>query len=448
MPRQQITKEAPLSPRSNSSSTTRRGRRAVLFLGWVLLTIMATVHSGLQSANTIATFKAAVAVVARDGVISNTPGTGKDRAEDKKIDELPENPLRQTKKQAAGKTVLKPVSEEEQQSLLEDRSTSTNDALQTPSQPQNKNNTAKSRTLVIYGGPTDVLDMDQLLHPEALDGPDISRYKYHLNFEYFLQHGIQCNAHDTLIVVTNKVLPYYQRRIQAMDEACQKENNNNHRIFLTTRQNKCLDLEVLRVALYDAPSTPTLIQLDAYDYFFYINCGVSGPAKEVASLPWTDIFIEKLRNGVKMTGLSLNCAGGPHIQSMMYAMDQEALQLVMDGGAIFDCLERYPDFYNKTENVAHGLVVNAYERRMSTLLLQAGYGLDPYLKSQAIFKHNKSQCESEDLWLGRNLQNLTAPGRMPYLNETIFWKSTRYMTPALAQEIGYKAEIKFNWERQ
>ena len=56
------------------------------------------------------------------------------------------------------------------------------------------------------------------------------------------------------------------------------------------------------MAVYDGPVNAT-----EYDYFLYVNCGVTGPAKEVAALPWTDLFIQKLRSGIKMTGLSHNC---------------------------------------------------------------------------------------------------------------------------------------------
>jgi hypothetical protein len=297
--------------------------------------------------------------------------------------------------------------------------------------------TNQPRILVVYGGPTDVLDFDIPLD-NRITAPQVKQLKYHLNTEYFLKHGgVQCKTQDTLLIVTNKTLHLYQDRIQAMDETCARRYN--HRVLITTRENKCLDLEAVRVAVYGG-----MVNLSTYDYFFYINCGVSGPAKELANLPWTDLFIQKLKNGVKMTGLSHNCPNTPHIQSMMYAMDREALEIVKKKGAIFDCLKKWPDFYQKPIGVAHGCIVNGYERKMGELILEAGYAIDPYLRSQAIFKHNKSNCQGKDLWLGSPLRAAYG-GRIPLLNETVFFKSTRFLSPELAEEIGYKAKITGNW---
>jgi hypothetical protein len=292
------------------------------------------------------------------------------------------------------------------------------------------------KILVVYGGPTDVLDPS--IPPEKIRPINVKPYKYYLNFEYFLKYGVQCKTQDTLIVVTEKVLPSYKDRIQVMDNECQRKYG--HKVFVTTRENKCLDLEVLRVAIFG-----TVVNVSSYDYFFYVNCGVSGPAKEVADLPWTDLFLAKFRDGIKMTGLSHNCQY-PHIQSMMYAMDREGLNIVVEGRAIFDCLKKFPDFNKLKPAVAHGRIVNGYERRMSELILKAGYGFNPLLRPQSLFEHNRSRCEGDDLWLGGRLKELNGKGRIPYLNETVFFKTTRYLSPEIAQEIGYKAEISGNWE--
>jgi hypothetical protein len=82
---------------------------------------------------------------------------------------------------------------------------------------------------------------------------------------------------------------------------------------------------------------------------------------------------------------------------------------------------------------------------MGEILLDAGFAIDPYLRSQAVFGHNKSECSGEDLWVGSFLKEEFG-GRIPFLNETIFFKSTRFMSPELADEIGYKAPIIGNWK--
>lgn len=288
--------------------------------------------------------------------------------------------------------------------------------------------------LVVYAGPTDLINPS--VPPENYKLiPQTKRYKYHLNTEYFLTYGVQCKTQDTLLVITNSTLPLYEERIRKMDEHCQRKYKS--RVLIQIRENKCLDLEAARASIFGG-----VVNVSSYDYYFYVNCGVSGPAKELASLPWTDLFVKKLNDHVKMTGLSANCPY-PHIQSMMYAMDREGLDILLRGGVFFDCLERWPEFYDLEVAVAHGRIVNGYERKMGEILLKAGYAIDPFLRSQAIFEHNKSQCEGKDLWLGTRLKENY--GRIPFLNETVFFKSTRYMTPELADEIGFKTPIFGNW---
>lgn len=289
------------------------------------------------------------------------------------------------------------------------------------------------RILVVFAGPTVGIDSTIDLNQPTIS--QVKQLKYHLNMEYFLRHGVQCKSQDTLFVLSSSTLHLYRNRIRDLDRECQQ---NNHRVLVTTRENKCLDLEAVRVAVYGA-----MVNVSTYDYFFYVNCGVSGPAKEVANLPWTALFLAKLQGQVKMTGLSHACPY-PHIQSMMYALDREGLQIVMKGGAIFDCQQRWPDFDKQDSDVAHGLIVNNYERKMGDLILQAGYGIEAYLRSELILDHNQSRCQTKDMWLGAHLKEAYA-GRIPLLNETIFFKSTRYLTPDLAEEIGYDAKIIGNW---
>jgi hypothetical protein len=291
------------------------------------------------------------------------------------------------------------------------------------------------RILVVYAGPTDL--MNPIIPPEKYTLiPQIKLYKYHLNTDYFLKYGVQCKTQDTLFVLTNETFVFYEKRIQSMDIECRRKYKS--RVLIQIRENKCLDLEAVRASVFGG-----VVNVTNYDYFFYVNCGVSGPAKELANTPWTDYFVQKLNDKVKMTGLSHNCLN-PHIQSMMYAMDKEALQLLLAKDVIFDCLERWPDFYDLAPGVSHGRIVNGYERKMSEVLLNAGFAIDPYLRSQAVFGHNKSGCTGKDLWLGSYLKD-EFDGRIPLLNETIFFKSTRYMSPELAEEIGYNAPIIGNW---
>ncbi|KAI2495952.1 hypothetical protein MHU86_18562 [Fragilaria crotonensis] len=202
------------------------------------------------------------------------------------------------------------------------------------------------KILVVYSGPTDLMDPN--IKPEKISWKHNKMELYRLNFEFFLRHGIHCQTQDTLLVVTEVVKSKYQTQIDELHDKCHRNYGNY--VKLIARNNSCLDLDSVRVAIEyteqsDRPAVVTNrnnTKIAAYyNYFVYINCGVTGPSPQWANRPWTSVFLQKLRDGVKMVGLTMNCAYlHPHVQSMMYAMDREGLQIVMDGGAIYDCTKR------------------------------------------------------------------------------------------------------------
>jgi hypothetical protein len=288
--------------------------------------------------------------------------------------------------------------------------------------------------IVVYSGPTKLVNKS--LSTSFPSYEQSNNLKYHLNTVYFLKYGVQCKTQDTLIILTNETLPLYQPQIQELDNHC--HSNYNHRVLVATRNSSCYDLESVRLAVFDG-----IVNITKYAYFVYVNCGVTGPAKEFANIPWTKLFIDKIKGRVKMTGLTHNCINH-HIQSMMFALDQEALQIVIRGGAIFNCLQRWPDFNSLNPHIAKGRIIIEYEMKMSELILSSGFGFDPFLRPQVIFRENKTQCYGNDTWIGENLRELYQ-GRIPFLNETVFFKSTRYISPELAKEIGFDLPILYNW---
>jgi hypothetical protein len=109
---------------------------------------------------------------------------------------------------------------------------------------------------------------------------------------------------------------------------CPASRHHGHSVILAKRNSTCLDLGSVRLALYGE----YVKDVSVYDYFVYLNCGVTGLSPKWAHLTWIDLFLSKLNDEMKMTGLSLNCWGNPHIQSMMYALDRTGLEIVMRGG--------------------------------------------------------------------------------------------------------------------
>ncbi|KAI2495733.1 hypothetical protein MHU86_18792 [Fragilaria crotonensis] len=317
------------------------------------------------------------------------------------------------------------------------------------------------KILVVYSGPTDLMDLN--IRPEEISDAHKKMELYRLNFEFFLRSGIHCQTHDTLIVVTYVVKSKYQTQIDELHDKC-RANYGNY-VRLITRNNTCLDLDSVRVAIEytgqgNRPAvvtnrSTTSTKIDAtsayYDYFVYINCGVTGPSSQWANRPWTSVFLEKLRDGVKMVGLTINCyfQENPHAQSMMYALDREGLQVVVDGGAIYDCTKR-PGYFGIDVEALQDKIVSGYELELSKLILQAGYGISSVVRPITLFRHNQTQCLNKygndtlnDVWLGETLVEYF--GRVPSLDEVIFFKTSRILTPETADIINFTLEVDWNW---
>ncbi|KAI2512632.1 hypothetical protein MHU86_1851 [Fragilaria crotonensis] len=229
--------------------------------------------------------------------------------------------------------------------------------------------TGDKKILVVYSGPTVLADLEAVRQPGS---PSSERLKelYRLNFEYFLKYGVQCRTQDTLVMVTEVVQQRYQPQIDALHSKCQQ---HGHRVIMAIRNSTCWDLESVRRAMHD-----DIVDLNLYDYFVYVNCGTSGPSRLWADLPWTDVLLEKLNDKVKMSGLTLNCGSAdPHLQSMVYALDREGLQIIRESDAVFECEEALKTFTgppgfthaNEVDKRDH-LIISRYESGMGRILLQ------------------------------------------------------------------------------
>jgi len=293
---------------------------------------------------------------------------------------------------------------------------------------------SQDRILVMYSGPTDYVPFE----PFDKAGLRRKQYLYQHNFEYFLKR-IDCNRHDTAIVLTNKSKIAYASQLQRMDAQCQK---TGHRIFLLTREFKCYDMESLRLIL-------SSIETNNYDKFAYMNCGTAGPHQDYET-HWLDIMFAHLSETVKMTGLSINChcfgKTVPHIQSMVFATDRTGLDVIRD--IPFDC-EADPVYTNLTDSKARMIhIVKNYECKMGRSLLNAGFGLQSMLQTQPV--HAVEQCKHYDFWTPETMRR--AFKEYPTFQELMFFKSSRFATRDVMSELHFsRLEIwgmslwKFQW---
>jgi hypothetical protein len=109
---------------------------------------------------------------------------------------------------------------------------------------------SQSKTAVIFSAPT------------TMDPTEGKNWMYLKNFEYFLDHGIDCMRHDTYFVMTPETAIGYQERIEALLKPDCLFN-----IIVLEREDKCYDMESMNMFLKTA-------NVDLYDFFVYINCGM------------------------------------------------------------------------------------------------------------------------------------------------------------------------------
>lgn len=107
-----------------------------------------------------------------------------------------------------------------------------------------------------------------------------------------------------------------------------------------------------------------------YDYYIFLNSGVFGPVIKkdyLKNCHWSDLFINKINDKVKLVGTSIVCLPhhdlggfGPKVESFFFTTDKKGLDLFIEEGTIF-CNHK-----NKVSAIVNG-----------------EYGL-----SRCIFKHN------------------------------------------------------------
>ena len=137
-----------------------------------------------------------------------------------------------------------------------------------------------------------------------------------------------------------------------------------------------------------------------YDNFIFVNSSVIGPfVPSYYKGKWTDIYIDGIKNDVKLFGSTINCCFsvyGPkmidpvnesHIQSYIFSMDREALDYLIEN-EIFTKKRYITDFVE--------LVIKR-EFRMSRLIIEKGWNIgclmDNYQGIDFTFKTINKQIE-------------------------------------------------------
>jgi hypothetical protein len=271
---------------------------------------------------------------------------------------------------------------------------------------------AVKRTVIIYSGPTSIHDTDG------------KNFMYLKNLDYFLQHGVSCSSVgvevDYIIVLTRDVADQYSSTdglITKKKQECKDEMTTLraraigipfHESFIDVmiRQNRCYDMESIRIV-----SQQRDLQKE-YDNLVFVNCGMAGPkfgpnSPVPSGTHWSQLFTAPLTDSVRMVGLSINgCVKHqcrPHVQSFLYAISTQTLQLLLSEKRIYDC----------GDETSRIFVINLYEIGMSKTLINQGYSIaSAYLNNEELGKslivnQTNLHLATNDLWVEDSLRNAT-----------------------------------------
>ncbi|KAK6082005.1 hypothetical protein SCUP515_02784 [Seiridium cupressi] len=231
------------------------------------------------------------------------------------------------------------------------------------------------------------------------------------NLEFFISQGLH-DAADFIFILNGET-----------DAASLIPERDN--IQIISRPNKCFDLgahgEVLR-------------QDDLwkkYKSFITLNASIRGPFIPYwAQRCWSDVFLSRVTNEVKLVGMTANCLPQYHIQSMVWATDSIGMELLLyppPGSSTPDKYGGANDMvalegcYKNMHKAVHG------EIGATGLIQKAGYKVDALMAAFHKSGDYQMDCEREPvediLWdrkyYGANVH--------PY--ETIFMKANRDIDP-------------------
>jgi len=234
---------------------------------------------------------------------------------------------------------------------------------------------------------------------------------YKENFIHFLKFGY-CKCIDYIIIISGKItleLPLA---------------SNLTYLYV---ENKNMDIGGFSKAI-------TKVDINLYDYFFFLNCTVRGPYLSNYEIRnWTNIYIEKFDKDVGIVGntinilsnksvnyinyskkyTSINCT---HVQTYLYVLNINSLNLLLEN-----------NFYNNfTNEMTKEEIIVEYEIRLSQIILNNKLNikciLNEYNDINYIEKHEDININSMN---GDLLFEHCYYGRTVHPLEIIFIKTNR-----------------------
>ncbi|RDW70062.1 hypothetical protein BP5796_08459 [Coleophoma crateriformis] len=247
------------------------------------------------------------------------------------------------------------------------------------------------------------------------------------NLEFFIRHGLHAAA-DFIFILNG-----------ATDATTLIPLADN--IRYVQRANDCYDLGAFAEVLTHDDLYKN------YKKFIMLNASIRGPFLPYwAESCWSDMYLKKVTDKVKLVGMTGNCWPVFHVQSMIWATDIVGLEVLLNPTKEqISAAEKYRPKStekrqfdadpNSSSRLAPGInhcfhtwsnAVNA-EIDASQLVKAAGYGVDVMMSAYHKNEHYEDECDSsangDVLWEGKY------EGTNVHPFETIFLKSNRDIDP-------------------
>jgi len=164
----------------------------------------------------------------------------------------------------------------------------------------------------------------------------------------------------------------------------------------------------------------------SYDNFIFANSSVIGPFYPDYYLGnWSDIYINGLKNNVKLFGSTINCIHindfVPHVQSYIFAVDKECLDYLIDCNI-------FTNHYETNFTV----LIEEKELKMSQLVLSKGWNIGCLHKhyKHVDFVKNKRTVYNYNITLYNDIMYQEYLDKHVWeLNELVFVKGNRISLP-------------------
>jgi hypothetical protein len=192
--------------------------------------------------------------------------------------------------------------------------------------------------------------------------------KIFVSYTYFNSPSSNYN----LLFFTQKAIRYYDNidyYIVINGHHCEVEIPNLPNVYVICRDNMGYDFGGHNAALQKASENGK-----KYDYYFFMNSGVTGPVIPhyiSDDFHWTHYFIRKITEKVKLVGTSIVCLPksdfggyGPKIEGFFFMTDKVGLEILESEGSIFT------DHQDKKSAILNG------EYAMTKTIMKHGYTID------------------------------------------------------------------------